>query len=118
MAKIKNLDKLIPEDRYIILGGLRYTIPGKISVEKVLELSQLGSEVQKDALKFKDVLDKIWSILLPFNSDKIKENFTGSLTIPMLAELLSFVFSDTGGEDEITGVHDGRGEESGPVATP
>ena len=115
MAKILNLDKLLPEDRFFILNGVRYCVPGNLSVKTVLELSKTGSEVQNDPSKITDALALVWRAISPKNPDKEEIAFMDSIAISLLPELLGFIFNNQGGEDEVSELADNSKNVSGQV---
>jgi len=113
MSKILNLDKLIPEDRFFELAGKRFRVPGALSVEEVLKTSKYAQEVQTDPNKLKEALTAIWDILAPYNPTRKKEEFVDQIKLPMIADLLEFIFNDKGGEEEETQTFDNSKNASG-----
>jgi len=113
--KLLNLDKFIEEKRLFKIQGLEFSVPGLISVEKVLKVSKLGQDSMTDPEKIDDVLHEVWNILAPVNADKTEQDFRSLISAAMLKELLPFIFNDQGGEDIESGVVDLSKNESGGV---
>jgi hypothetical protein len=115
MAKVLNLDKLIPDNRSFILDGKEYIVPGGLSVKQVVSLTKIGQEIQEKPEKLIDAINMLWDCLAPFNKDKTLDEFSSRLSSDVLGALLNYVFNNVGGEDKETEVFDNSKNASGQV---
>lgn len=113
MSKILNLDKVMPEDRYFVLNGTKYAVPGKLTVSQVLKISKIGQLVQDDPNQAEALIDMVWEILEPINKEKSKNELFDSLAMDELATIVDFIVNGVGGEDEKTEVYDNSKNECG-----
>lgn len=93
--KILNLDEISSDDREVVIGGVKYTIPGDMPVETMLRIMENSHRLQEnnmDLSAFRDGLDIMISLFKIRNPKVDVEKIKNDLTMKRYTQLTTFIF--------------------------
>jgi hypothetical protein len=102
---ILNLDKLIKDDKILILNGAEIKIPADLPVKFILRMQAAAQEIQKDQNSIENIMksyDIMYDIIAIRNPDFIsREDFRENITMSQYIALCNFITGvETAPEDE------------------
>lgn len=95
MATLINLDKIVPEDKIVVLGGREYTIPGATPVRIMLEILKNAQSIQtnpNDLNAIEKGFKLIYDLLKVRNPDLDYDVFANSIGMEQYIALVNAVY--------------------------
>lgn len=98
--KLLDLDKLVPENKEVVLGGKMYVLPGALPVGWMLRLMAAGSKLSEeintvDAMR--EALDVLAGVLSLSGVKVDVDELAGEITQEQFGALVKFLY-ETGAE--------------------
>jgi hypothetical protein len=95
-VEIYNVDKLVPEDRTLVLGGRELVVPGSLPVRFMLDVLRCSKAVQNDptdADAVKKSIDVLYGIFSIRTKGLDREWFDDNLSLSTYEAIIGWLFS-------------------------
>lgn len=101
--KIANIDEVLPPDKFFILAGKTYTLPGSVPVRRMLNLmrySQRLTDDSADADAFEGAINEVAAIVAIKSPDFDRETLMDAMTPEAYQKIVEILYTQDKPEEE------------------